>query len=213
MAQAPTSSEVAARPRARLGRAIAIACALGAAGGLAAGALGLATGGAGAEGLRLAARYTARLAFLLFLPVYLASAWHRLAPGAASRWTLRRRRALGLGFASAHSVHLAALLAAVRASGEPMALSTAVVGGGAYAMTLAMALTSNDAAVRRLGRRWKTLHRVGIHWIWFVFAFSYAGRVAGGHAFFVPFAALALGALALRLVAWRAARRRRRAAG
>lgn len=201
----------AAKPRAArsLGPWIALAMGLGLAGGLAAVAIGRGWGTPELDGRVLAARYTARFAFLLFLPVYLASTWHRLAPSAASRWALRRRRALGLGFASAHTVHLAALLAAVRASGEAMAPETAIVGGGAYAMTFAMAATSNDAAVRALGRHWRTLHRIGIHWIWFVFAFSYTGRLAEGRLFFAPFVAAALGALGLRIMAWR--RRSRRA--
>lgn len=204
----------AAPPRASrsLGPWIALAVAVGFAGGLAAVAIGRGWASGALDGPVLAARYTARFSFLLFLPVYLASSWHRLAPSAASRWAMVHRRALGLGFASAHTVHLGALLAALRASGEPMALSTAIVGGGAYAMTFAMAATSNDAAVRALGRHWRTLHRIGIHWIWFVFAFSYSGRLAGGKAFFLPFAALAFGALGVRLLAWRA-RRRRRTAG
>jgi DMSO/TMAO reductase YedYZ heme-binding membrane subunit len=202
LAQVLTPSEVRRAARPALGRTIAIACAVGCAGGLAAVGLGVAWGEGGADGLRLAARYSARFAFLLFLPVYVASAWHRLAPSAASRFVLLRRRALGLGFASAHAVHLGALLSALRASGESLD-PTAAVGGAAYAATFAMAATSNDAAVRRLGRHWRTLHRVGVHLIWFVFAFSYAGRVAAGEPFFAPLLALALGALALRLVAAR----------
>lgn len=209
MTQVLPSTDAAPRPRSarRSGRAIAIAGAAALAGALAAAGLGLAWGESGPEGLRLAARYTARFAFALFLPVYVASAWRRLAPSAASRFVLAHRRALGLAFASAHTVHLAALTGALRAAGETPDAATLVGGGGAYLLTFAMAATSSDAAVRRLGRHWRTLHRVGVHWIWFVFAFSYAGRVAGGDAFFVPFLALALGALGLRLVAWRTRRR------
>jgi DMSO/TMAO reductase YedYZ heme-binding membrane subunit len=211
MAQALPSTETRGRPARRAGRWIALACGVGIAGGLAAVLVGLGAGGPGAEGLRLAARYTARFSFLLFLPVFVASAWHGLAPSAASRFALRRRRALGLGFASAHAVHLGALTAALRAAGEAPDAAAAVVGGGAYVATFAMAATSNDAAVRKLGRHWRTLHRVGVHWIWFVFAFSYAGRVAAGDLFFAPFVALALGALGVRLWALRARRRTGRA--
>jgi len=208
LTQVLSPSDTRRRSRPALGRAIAITCALGLAGGLAAVGAGLAWGENEVEGVQLAARYSARFAFLLFLPVYAASAWHRLAPSAASRFAMLRRRALGLGFASAHAVHLGALIAALRAadgSFDP----TAAVGGAAYAATFAMAATSNDAAVRRLGRHWRTLHRVGVHLIWFVFAFTYGGRLLAGDLFFAPFVALALGALALRLVALQARRRGR----
>jgi len=160
------------------------------------------------EGWRLAARHTARLAFLVFLPVYVASAWHRLAPGPLSRWLMRNRRSLGLAFATAHTVHLAALVAFNAIAGQRPDAATLVVGGGAYAMLFAMAATSSDAAVRRLGaRRWKRLHAVGIHWLWFVFAFSSGGRVAEGRLAFVPLFALALGGLGLRVAARLRARR------
>lgn len=160
------------------------------------------------EGWRLAARHTARLAFFVFLPVYVASAWHRLAPGPLSRWLMQNRRSLGLAFATAHSVHLAALATFNTIAGQRPDMATLVVGGGAYAMLFAMVATSSDAAVRRLGaRRWKQLHAVGIHWLWFVFAFSYGGRVAEGQLAFVPLLALAIGGLGLRIAARLRARR------
>lgn len=190
-------------------RTIALACAIAGAGALAAAGVGLALGENDLERWRLAARYTARLAFLLFVPVFVASAWHRLAPSALSRLVLARRRALGLAFATAHTVHLAALSAVIRATGEPPELATIVGGGGAYVATFALAATSNDAAVRALGRRWRTLHKVGVHWIWFIFAFSYFGRVSRGELFYAPLLALAVGALGLRLAAGWSRRRAR----
>lgn len=155
-----------------------------------------------AEGWRLAARYTARFSFLCFLPVYIASAWHRLAPGDVSRWMMKNRRSLGLGFATAHTVHLGALTSFNLVAGQSPNLVTLVGGGGAYLLMFAMVATSNDAAVRRLGARsWKRLHALGIHWLWFVFAFSYGGRVAEGRLAFVPLFGLALGGLGLRIAA------------
>ena len=79
-----------------------------------------------------------------------------------------------------------------------------LIGGGlGYALILAMALTSTDAAQRAMGRWWKRLHRVGIWYVFLIFAQSYAGRLAkfGEH---VPEGAygliVLLTALALRLV-------------
>jgi DMSO/TMAO reductase YedYZ heme-binding membrane subunit len=177
---------------------------------LAAGALafGLASASAPDERWQHAARYTARVAFLLFLLPYTASAWHRLAPSAASRFVLRRRRSSGLAFATAHTVHFAALVTYQVTVGKWPEPLTLVVGGGAFLVMWAMAATSHDAAVRRLGARWRQLHRVGIHWLWFVFAFTYAGRVAAGQLFFLPFLAAALGGLGLRVAARRARARR-----
>ncbi len=186
---------------------IAVFCAAAAVAGGTAVLLGLSSAPSDVEGWRLAARWTARVSFLIFLPVYVASAWYRLAPGEVSRGLMRRRRAMGLAFATAHTIHLGALVTFLILAQEPPELQTIVVGGGAYLTMFAMAATSNDAAVRRLGRNWKRLHAFGIHYLWFVFAFSYFGRVAGGNRSFVPLRALALGGLALRGVArWRTRR-------
>jgi DMSO/TMAO reductase YedYZ heme-binding membrane subunit len=38
-----------------------------------------------------------------------------------------------------------------------------------------MALTSNDLAVRTLGRWWKRVHGFGIHYVWVVFVYVFAG--------------------------------------
>jgi DMSO/TMAO reductase YedYZ heme-binding membrane subunit len=174
-------------------------------------ALGLASGAAPDERWQHAARYTARLAFLLFLPVYVASSWHRLAPGAASRFVLRGRRSFGLAFATAHTVHLCALTTYQISVRQWPDAVTLIVGGGAFAVMFAMVATSSDAAVRRLGRRWRQIHALGIHWLWFVFSFSYAGRVAEGRLAFAPLLAAALAGLGLRLAAARARARRRAA--
>jgi DMSO/TMAO reductase YedYZ heme-binding membrane subunit len=189
------------------------ACVLATATAVAAIAVGFASATPDAPSWQLAARYTARVAFLLFMPVYVASSWHRLAPSGTTRWLMLHRRSLGLAFACAHIVHLGALTTfQVTSRGMPDVV-TLVVGGGAFVVLFAMVATSNDAAVRRLGgRRWQRLHRFGMHYLWFVFAFSYAGRVAAGMWSFVPLVAVALGGLALRIVAARARTRARRPA-
>jgi DMSO/TMAO reductase YedYZ heme-binding membrane subunit len=167
---------------------------------------GYSSGSAPDERWQLAARYTARFAFSIFLPVFVASAWNRLAPGRVSRFLVRRRRALGLAFATAHTVHLVALVAYNVVAGTRPDAPTIAVGGGAYLLMFAMAATSNDASVRRLGRNWLRLHKLGVYWLWFVFTFSYAGRTFGGKPGFAPWLAAAVAALALRIAAARTRR-------
>ena len=184
-------------------------CAAAALGATLAALYGHATASAPDERWRLAARYTARFSFSIFLPVFVASAWNRLAPGRVSRFLVRRRRALGLAFATAHTVHLGALVAYNVVAGTRPDVATLVGGGGAYLVMFAMAATSNDASVRLLGRNWLRLHALGVYWLWFVFAFSYAGRSFGGNLAFAPLFAAAVGALALRIAAARSRRPRR----
>jgi sulfoxide reductase heme-binding subunit YedZ len=166
--------------------------------------IGLSLGATPEERWLLAARFTARVSFPIFLLAFTASSWARLAPGAPTRALLRGRRGIGLGFAAAHTVHLGALATYSFVAARPPSAVTLLAGGGAYLAMFAMAATSNDAAVRRLGGAWRTLHTVGVYWLWFVFAFSYGSRVASGRPFFLPQVALAFGALALRIAARRA---------
>jgi DMSO/TMAO reductase YedYZ heme-binding membrane subunit len=73
-----------------------------------------------------------------------------------------------------------------------------------------MAATSNDASQRLLGRGWGRLHRTGIWYLAFIYAYTYLGRVREAPAVW-PALALAtmLAIAALRAVAWQRKRRTR----
>lgn len=205
-----SAAVVRLRPRPRSYVAPCVAGSLVAA--LAAAGLGLALGDDSTEGWQLAARFTARLSFPIFLVAFTASSSALLFRSEPTRWILRSRRGIGLGFAAAHTVHLAALTTYSYLAGSRPDAVTLIFGGGAYLLMFAMAATSNDAAVGRLGRRWIQLHTLGAYWLWFVFAVSYAGRVAAGELAFAPQAALAVAALGVRIAASRRRRLRERRA-
>lgn len=101
----------------------------------------------------------------------------RLLPGAAAvRWLLRRRRDLGLvtfTFALAHTaayVFRKSDLALIASEGINADLLTGWI---AFLVFIALALTSNDASVRALGRNWRSLHKsvyvaavlTYLHWV------------------------------------------------
>ncbi len=176
---------------------------VGAAVGIVAIALGLAVGDSPAEQANLAARWTARAALPMFLVAYLASSMLRLWPTDLTRAVMRRRRQWGLGFALAHTIHLAALANNVLVFGPSREPETLIGGGLAYAFIYVMALTSNNWSMKLLGKNWKWLHRIGIHYIWLIFAVSYAGRIANPDMWLtgVIFTPITLGALAIRLYA------------
>jgi methionine sulfoxide reductase heme-binding subunit len=184
--------------------ALAIVISFGATG------LALAVGEDPTEQLKLAARWTARVSFPIFILTYCASSLVRLWPNGLWKGVLHRRRQWGLGFALAHSVHLAAL-AWYSIAIQHMPTAQTLLGGGlAYALMFAMAATSNNASMKLLGVWWKRLHTVGIHWLWFIFTFSYFGRLfdperwpQGATLFLV-----CIVALGLRIAAWTKTRRR-----
>jgi sulfoxide reductase heme-binding subunit YedZ len=145
---------------------------LGLLAGLAALAAGLLAGSDLQEGWQLAARYTARASFPFFLVTFLASSILRLYRRPWTKALLRDRRWWGLGFASCFFVHLVALLTYnwLRDRFPPVGLLDP--GVWAYAVLLAMVLTSTDGARRRLGRWWTLLHRAGMWGFFFIFVLS-----------------------------------------
>ncbi len=165
---------------------------------------------ASSERALLAARWTARAALPLFLTAYLASSLMRLWPGAFTKAVLRRRRQWGLGFALAHTIHLGALLVNILVY-RPREPETLIAGGLAYAIIYVMALTSNSWSMKLLGKWWKRIHKTGIHYIWFIFTASYAGRIfhedPGYHLEGRALTAVTLTALVIRFAAWRRVRR------
>lgn len=170
-------------------------------------------GGWNAEGAAAAARLTARFSFFWFVTAWSASALAKLWPGGWRSVLLRRRRAVGLGFAAAHFVHLAALLTAVLVFATPRSLTTIYGGGAGYVFVALMALTSNDWSVRTLGpRNWKLLHTIGGVVIAAIFFVSYFGRLEDKPWLAIPTLSLLGGAVLLKLAVWRKSAMRPRAA-
>jgi DMSO/TMAO reductase YedYZ heme-binding membrane subunit len=165
--------------------------------------LQLAIRGAGEDTIRSVVRITAQLAVLYFCAAFGASSLRVYWRSNATAWMLRYRRHLGLSFALFHLTHLAALVVLGLTFPAPFVddlnLVTLVGGGLAYFFLVLQAVTSNDASVRKLGRRrWTLLHTVGSYYIWIIFAQSYVPR-ALEDPLYVPFAALVLATLAIRM--------------
>lgn len=99
----------------------------------------------------------------LLLATLLVSALRRFMPRARiTLWLSRRRRDLGLVMFTFAAAHIVAYLwrkgdvGLIATEALDIGLGTGWVAGVLF---LALALTSNDASVRRLGRRWQALHR------------------------------------------------------
>lgn len=169
--------------------------------------LGLGQGTTEPEAWKYAARYTARVGLPIFLLIYAASSLLRLAPSNLTKALVRDRRWWGLAFATTHTVHFYALYMAVTTRGDSLTLLAP--GAVAYLAILAMALTSNDAAIKAMGANWKRLHRAGIHIIWLVFFLAYAKRIPVEATMVTGLVGSALCAVAagIRFTAWRKAKR------
>lgn len=149
---------------------------------------------------------------MLFSAAFTAAALHRLWPGPFTRWQRRNRRYLGLAFAASHATHAVAIvtLAVLQPAAfhEHTREMNPIPGLIAYAFVLAMAATSFDRTAAWLGRRaWQVLHTVGSLYIWGAFLNAFLVRARHAPGYWLP-VALAVVAMALRVVAW--ARRRGR---
>lgn len=180
------------------------------------GALALAgSHGFSVDGIRLAIRVTARTSLILFTLAFSAGAVIVLWPGIWTRWQLGNRRFLGLAFAVSHGVHAAAI--AAFAWFDPLQFhrlsspGSMVTGGIAYGFIIAMALTSFDRSAAWLGPRgWRALHWVGGYYIWISFIVANGKRIGANPAYAAP-VVLMLIVLVLRIAAWRAKSRLRKA--
>ena len=106
---------------------------------------------------------------------------------------------VGVAFAAALVVHGGTILMLSRSEPAVIAPGLEVVFGGlGIVFAVAMAATSTDAAVRRLGKAWRALHRTGQWWLFVIFASSYGGRVVVD-ADYWPAAAALVAALGLRI--------------
>ena len=149
--------------------------------------------------LLLWTRYSAHLAFVFLLLAFSASTLKAVVNNAQTRGLVRYRRQLGLGFATAHTFHLVALILFLsNLEGYSVDASVAVAGFG-YMVTAMLALTSNDYSVRRLGTaKWKQLHTVGIFILMLYFFVAFSGRLLTN---FAPIYAVYVALIAAAVVA------------
>tara|TARA_B100000678_G_C17958669_1_gene402227 strand:- start:294 stop:662 length:369 start_codon:yes stop_codon:yes gene_type:complete len=93
---------------------------------------------------------------------------------------MKRRRDLGVasfGYALMHTVIYLWKKGSAELVLAELDQKFIVVGWLAFALFLPLAITSNDASMRALKRRWKTLHRLVypaailtfLHWVWSAF--------------------------------------------
>jgi methionine sulfoxide reductase heme-binding subunit len=150
--------------------------------------------------LSLATRLTARWSALWFLAAFTARPLFRML-GSVWAEPLRQRRYIGLGFAGAHTIHGIAFVTLIGTGGASRPLIVWIVGGIGYLLMWAMAATSNDGAMRAMGRHWRRLHLTGMWWLWVVFTYSYGGRMfrPGTEALGVGMTALFVAAALIRL--------------
>jgi DMSO/TMAO reductase YedYZ heme-binding membrane subunit len=128
---------------------------------------------------------------------------------------IRDRRWWGLGFAGCFFIHLLSLLEYNWLIGKFPPVGILDQGVLAYAVLLAMVLTSTDKARRIMGGWWKALHRLGMWGFYFIFVMApYAEplmklKLPDLNPLTDPYAVAGCIALSVRVAAWWQSRARR----
>ena len=173
--------------------------------------------GSDVESTQLALRTTARMSFVWFMLAFVASPLAQLAPGHASAWLVRRRRAFGVVFGLSMMMHVGFILRlfVLHAPERPPMVTDAdfYVGIPGLLLVAAMTVTSLDALHRRLGPvAWKRLHTTGLWVVWSIFflcLIDSVGRKATDHPVLMYYLFIAVLVFGLGLRVSAAARRRR----
>ncbi len=148
------------------------------------------------ESLLLILRISARTAIIIFLFAFLASTFKKIKNTLFTRWLIKNRRYIGVGFALIHILHLGFVFArhfiyeSSLITTEPV---SRISGGIAYLFIFLMLLTSFDSITKKMNKKtWIILHSIGSYYIWFIFFMSYLKRLSAGRKDFIFYFLFAL---------------------
>ncbi|MBA2543482.1 MAG: ferric reductase-like transmembrane domain-containing protein [Deltaproteobacteria bacterium] len=160
-------------------------------------------------------RWTARTSLVMFALAYVARPSLQLWRNAFTKTLMAERKWIGLGFAVSHAAHLAAIIALASPDFGAFLRAqppTNAIAALTFVLLFAMAITSINAVRKKMSpRKWKLLHRTGMHFAWLSFTATYATAAAEVPAYVIPTVIL-LAIAGVRLAAWMRARAARRAA-
>lgn len=150
-------------------------------------------------------RWTARTSLIAFSLAYVARPALQLWRTPTTKYLMRQRKWIGLGFAASHAAHLGGII--VLASPDVGAFirergPATIVASLTFVVLFAMAVTSIDRVRKAMNpRAWKLLHRTGMHLSWISFTSTYVASIGVSPGYAVP-SAILIGIAAIRVTAW-----------
>jgi len=158
------------------------------------------------ENIQLLLRVTARIAFLIYLLVFVASPLRTLLATNMTTWLLSERRSFGLAFATVHLLHAALIVYLADTSASfAFEFPKHLFGSGVYVLIVLMVITSFDGPARKLGSvNWRRLHTLGLYAIGIAFVQTLPSSNAAGwlEPIRLSFAILTSAAILIRLSAF-----------
>ena len=154
--------------------------------------------------LRATLRLSGRFSFILFLLPFVASAMHRRFRSRATSWMMKYRSELGLAFGGAHLAHLGLITWLAQMPAVSFPLLVLWVGGFGFFVVALLVATSFPRIAREFEpRRWRAIHRFGVHYIAVIFAYDMFKGLLKAPVEYAPFAFALVLALALRVTSTR----------
>ncbi|MEM7594378.1 MAG: hypothetical protein AAF383_23195 [Cyanobacteria bacterium P01_A01_bin.83] len=122
---------------------------------------------------------TGRAGMITFTAAFIASPLHQLVPSSFSKWLLKNRRFLGIGFGFQHLIfHLPAVIWFLVIAKVP--IDAIVTGGIGFIFVIPMLVTSFNVPAKWIGaRNWKIMHTTGMFYLMYVFIISFYPGISG----------------------------------
>jgi hypothetical protein len=121
----------------------------------------------------ISVRFVDRYIFFLFILIFVSPSLSILFPqNSLTLWIKKNRRYLGISFGIGHLIAFAIACIFLRdqMTNSGGFLLSAIVGGIGSLLVTMMLLTSNNFSISFIGmRRWKVLHKIGVHYIALLF--------------------------------------------
>ena len=165
------------------------------------------------KGVDIALRVSSKVSLVLFFFIFIASPLNNLLPSKFSFQLLKYRRQLAIVFGitllQSHFmlIFLQFLIDSERIW-DQISLSDIFIGGTGILLLILLLVTSfKKYALRLKPRNWKVLHKIGLYFLWLVFALDQIEKYflltpRGRPEYYVPFLVLLFGALGLRIVSY-----------
>lgn len=143
--------------------------------------------GTGESGFRHYNRYNARLAFGIFSAVFILPGL-KYVTERGYQWVFVNQKYLMVGMLCIMIIHLGGIYKVYQiVPGLPVSKVTFIGGGLAYLMIFLISYFMGSTGEISAKEGFKKILAVGIYWIWFIFAFTYIGRISRSHGF-IPLA-------------------------
>ncbi len=122
---------------------------------------------------------TGRAGMITFTAAFIASPLNKTFPSSFSRWLLKNRRFLGIGFGFQHLIfHLPAVIWFLIIAKVP--IDAVITGGLGFVFVIPMLITSFKTPAKWIGsRNWKILHTTGMFYLMYVFVISFYPGISG----------------------------------